>query len=415
MPDDSDHSADSDILDDVLRHGLVESVFQPVLDLDTAEVAGYEALSRGPAGPLRSPDALFSAARATGRLTELDWLCRTTAIDTARTAGVRFPLSVLINAEPETLLADRDDPSRWGEFADLRCYCELTERALARDPGRLAAAVDQIRAQDWGVALDDVGVEPASMALLPLLQPDIVKLDASLLRPPTTPTGVDVAQVVHAALTQAAHTGAAVIAEGIETETDRDLARAYGVTYGQGFLLGRPGPLPQLLPTLRTTMPLVPRILDRAIDPGPFAVLASAQPIRALTLAALAELARQLLVQATTLVPAPAVLVTSPIPLAYLADLADEVHTLLSALAHEPRRTPVLGILGHPQPALPVTALADSDPAARDFAVAVVTAHFAAAVTARPNVQDARLWDAGLTFDRATATAVANSLLIRLH
>ena len=58
--------------------------------------------------------------------------------------------------------------------------------------------------------------------------------------------------------------------------------------------------------------------------------------------------------------------------------------------------------------------LSAGDPARSDFAVAVVTAHFAAAVVARPNIHDATLYDAALTLDRGVATAVANSVLTRL-
>ena len=395
-------------LDAIMRDGEVETVYQPVVDLDSSDVVGYEALSRGPEGPLRAPDALFAAARGAGRLTELDWQCRDAAVTRARHAGVRMPLSLLINAEPETLLASREDASRWGRYADLRCFLELTERALAADPGRLVAAVDQVRAQDWGVALDDVGVQPASLALLPLIDPDVIKLDASLLRPPTTPAGVDVGEVVHAVLTHAARTGATVVAEGIETAEHLDLARGYGVAYGQGHLLGRPGPLPDPLPTPRRTMPVLPRMLDRIVDPGPFALLVDHGPVRALTPAAVVELGRQLLERARTLVPGPAVLVCTPGP------LPDAWRVLLDELAADEARTPVLGVVGHRQPGVVTTPLAPDDPAGRDLAVAVVTAHFAAALAARPQPARRDRYDAGLTLDRATAVAIANSLLRRV-
>ena len=68
-------------VDAVIDHQLVRTVFQPVVHLATGSIAGFEALSRGPAGStLESPLALFDAARAAGRLGELDWLCRSRAM-----------------------------------------------------------------------------------------------------------------------------------------------------------------------------------------------------------------------------------------------------------------------------------------------------------------------------------------------
>lgn len=393
------------MLPTALDRTLVTTVFQPVIDLDDDRVAGYEALSRGPAGPLAAPTALLDAARRAGRLAEIDWLCREAAVDAARGAGVRAPLSLLINAEPETLFGAGDDIARWGAFADLRCYCEITERALTQTPGRLVAAIDQIRAQDWGVALDDVGADPASLALLPLLQPDLIKLDLRLLHDaPANPQDVRVARVIDAALAQAEVTGAAVVAEGVETEWHLDLARAYGVHYAQGFYLGRPGPLPAELPTPRRSMPLVPRVDARTVAPGPFSIVATNRPVRRLSADAVNELVRQLLAQARSLSPAPAVLICSPAP------LRDDLLRLVS----EPAEVPFVGLLGAAQGTLPVSSLSAGDPAGSDFAVAVVTAHFAAAVAARPNAAVPDQYDAALVLDREIAVAVASVLLARL-
>ena len=124
-------------LDEVLRQGLVTPVYQPLVDLDGMFVVGFEALARGPAGPLYTPDALFTCARRESRLRELDWLCREQAVAGARRAGLRHPLSLFVNAEPEALLAVDEDNRRWQSFADLRCYAEVTERALAARPAEL--------------------------------------------------------------------------------------------------------------------------------------------------------------------------------------------------------------------------------------------------------------------------------------
>nr|MBA3303033.1 EAL domain-containing protein [Acidimicrobiia bacterium] len=88
----------------VLDRGLVRAVLQPIVDIDSGAVVAYEALARGPAGtPLERPDVLFAAARRSGRVAELDWLCRAAAIRAALDAGIRPPTALFVNIEPEAL------------------------------------------------------------------------------------------------------------------------------------------------------------------------------------------------------------------------------------------------------------------------------------------------------------------------
>ena len=91
------------LLRQVLAQRLVHTVLQPIVDLDSGLVVAYEALSRGPAGPLETPDRLFAAARRSGHLAQLDELCRRTALHVAVSAGIAAPLSLFVNVEPEEL------------------------------------------------------------------------------------------------------------------------------------------------------------------------------------------------------------------------------------------------------------------------------------------------------------------------
>jgi EAL domain len=122
------------------------------------------------------------------------------------------------------------------------------------------------------VALDDVGAEVGSLALLPFLQPDVVKLDMSLLRQAPSETAAEVTAAVRS---YAERTGAVILAEGIETREQEQLATVFGATYGQGYLYGRPGPLPTSLPSPREPIPLRQRLapLEGAT---PFEVLSAA-------------------------------------------------------------------------------------------------------------------------------------------
>jgi EAL domain-containing protein (putative c-di-GMP-specific phosphodiesterase class I) len=113
----------------------IHSAFQPVVDLDTLAVVGYEALARGPAGtPFERPDVLFEAGRATGRLAELDSACRTAAFDGARKARLTAPTWLFVNAEPEVLHTWALSPIEEMDGADLPVMVEITERALTHRP-----------------------------------------------------------------------------------------------------------------------------------------------------------------------------------------------------------------------------------------------------------------------------------------
>ncbi|MEV6601009.1 EAL domain-containing protein [Actinoplanes sp. NPDC051346] len=247
----------------VLAGRLVQPLFQPIVDLATRAVVGVEALARGPAGTvLEFPDRLFAAARLAGRLGELDMLCSERALECAVAAPAPPPL-LFVNAEPAAL--NQPLSPRLIELVQnglpFREVLEFTERSLPAVPGSMMRIAGQ--AQTWGnsLALDDVGVDPMSLALLPVLEPEVIKLDMSLIRDPHTEHTRAVCAIVRS---EARRTGAVVIAEGIETEEDLVTARQLGAVWGQGWLFGRPVRLDQIDPdrydtaavhTLRTPRP----------------------------------------------------------------------------------------------------------------------------------------------------------------
>jgi EAL domain-containing protein (putative c-di-GMP-specific phosphodiesterase class I) len=240
----------------VLDERAVQPLFQPLIDLESRHVLGYEALARGPMGSLESPAALFGAAWRAGRVAELDWVCRAAAFTAASRSGLLPPLTLFVNAEPVTLgVACPDDLKSAIELGQdrLRVVVEVTERAVAGDPARLLATVAQARRAGWGVALDDVGAAPASLAVLPFVRPDLIKLDMRLLQGRTT---AEAAHIVNTVRAQAERTDALVIAEGIETIKHAREAAAAGATIGQGFLFGHPAPLPSEMPPPTEAIPL---------------------------------------------------------------------------------------------------------------------------------------------------------------
>ena len=88
----------------VLDERAIQPLFQPLIDLETRHVIGYEALARGPMGSaLESPAALFGAAWRAGRVAELDWACRAAAFQAAAAAGLDPSLRLFVNCEPVSL------------------------------------------------------------------------------------------------------------------------------------------------------------------------------------------------------------------------------------------------------------------------------------------------------------------------
>ena len=219
--------------------GRVSTAFQPIIDLRDGCVVGYEALARPQDGT--SPEQLFAAAREQGRLSEVDNECRAEALRDAAAAGLGAPFALFLNADAGALELDLPDLPLGGATLVM----EITESALTERPEAVLRSLTQLRTRGWGVSLDDVGADSRSLAVMPLLYPDVIKLDLRLLakRDP-----IDLARVVTAVGDEAERRHATVLAEGIDSEAQLAMARVAGATLGQGFMLGEPGPLPNPLP-----------------------------------------------------------------------------------------------------------------------------------------------------------------------
>ena len=123
---------------EVVEREILSSLFQPIVELSTRRVVGYEALSRGPRGaPFEPPDRLFAEARGAGLVAELDAACRRRALATALEAGLRPPFGLFLNAEPDAT-GTLDSLEAWCRDGDAEprppVIVELTERALTERP-----------------------------------------------------------------------------------------------------------------------------------------------------------------------------------------------------------------------------------------------------------------------------------------
>jgi EAL domain-containing protein (putative c-di-GMP-specific phosphodiesterase class I) len=238
----------------------VVAVFQPVVELRGLCVVGYEALARPSDGS--SPTELFAAARVAGQHAEVDAACRAAALSAAAAAGLGAPFALFLNADASALELDAPDLPH----GSATLIIEVTERALTERPEAVLRTLTRLRTRGWGVSLDDVGEDSRSLAVMPLVYPDVIKLDLRLLG---ERSGADLARVVTAVGAEAERRRATVLAEGIDTPAALDLARAVGASLGQGYLLGEPGPLPSPLPSVARPLRLAGAGAD-ADGPLPF-------------------------------------------------------------------------------------------------------------------------------------------------
>jgi diguanylate cyclase (GGDEF)-like protein/PAS domain S-box-containing protein len=403
-------------LDEVLRAGSVHSVYQPIVELSTGRVVAYEALARGPLGPLQTPDALFAAARTADRLAELDALCRSAALTGAVAAQLGAPLTVFVNVEPavlesaplEELLAIATTAP-----AGLRVVVEITERALATRPADLLRAVARVREVGWGIALDDVGADSMSLAFMPLLRPDVVKLDLRLVQQRPGPA---VAEIMNAVNGYAERTGALVLAEGIEDEAHLATARALGASLGQGWHFGRPGATAVRDREVAELRLPVPPVAGAEKLGSPFGLLPPGTELRVAPKALLIELSKHLERQAMRLGETCVVASTFQEARHFTPATKQRYRDLVA-------RTGFVCALGADLPVEPVPGLRGAhldpaDPVRGEWDVVVLSPHFSAALLARdlgdsgPDAQ--RRYEYALTYERTTVEQAGVSLVARV-
>lgn len=399
-------------LEQVLERAAVRSLYQPIVEIDSGMTVAYEALARGPRGSLlEQPGDLFRVALRHGRSAELDWTCRAAALRGAREAGVEPPLTLFVNVEPSACPAQLRADVRPG--GDLAVVVELTERALTARPAELLRVVGELRAAGWGIALDDVGADVRSLALMPLLRPEVIKLDLRLVQRQASD---EIAEIVNAVNAESERTGALVLAEGVETEAHLATARAMGATLAQGWLFGRPAPLPVPLPPRSAPLPLAPPPPARD-GATPFEVVAAGgRPVRAADKRLLLSMTRTIERQAGG-VGEGAVVVSA---FQTAERFRDQTRRRYAELAQRSALVAVLGIgmADEPAPGVRGAVLAPDDPLAGEWSVVVIGPHFAAALVAQ-DMGDAgpepeRRFRFALTYDRDLVLAAAAPLIERV-
>ena len=214
-------------------------VFQPIVSWAARAPVAYEALMRCRAPQLPTPPAMLEAAEKLGRLPDLGRRVRALAAEAV--ASLPEGVRLFVNAHPR----DLDDPDFYDPAAPLtrhahRVTIEVTERARLDDERAAQVQLQRLRALGYRVAVDDLGAGYAGLASVAALNPEVVKVDMSLIR------GIDhnpiSARIVRALAAVCEELGILLVAEGVETRAERDTLVGLGCDRLQGYLFARPGP-----------------------------------------------------------------------------------------------------------------------------------------------------------------------------
>jgi diguanylate cyclase (GGDEF)-like protein len=247
---DADQQASGELSASIMRvanKGLLHAVYQPIVELSSGVVIGFEGLIRpAPETGFSDPLTLVTSAASVGRSVELDHACIATIAREAR--GMNHQQLLSINVSPRFLEAPQFSVEwiinvlRAEGVEPSRVIVELTEREYVEDLAHLKRNLTALQRAGVRIAADDVGAGNAGLRLLSQFRFDIVKLDLSLVQDGTQR---DSTRAVLRSLRElAARWGSYTIAESLETISQLQSVREIGVAAGQGYLLGRPTALP---------------------------------------------------------------------------------------------------------------------------------------------------------------------------
>jgi diguanylate cyclase (GGDEF)-like protein/PAS domain S-box-containing protein len=236
-------------IDDAVKQSAFTLVYQPIVKLATGEVAGFEALLRWPhpRWGMIHPDQFIALAEETGHIVPLGtWVLERAVADILswqRRAPRRAPLYVSVNVSARQFA----NPGFVGEvrrvlaasgLAPSSLLLELTESVLLRRDDRIRSDLMELKRTGVRLAIDDFGTGYSSLGYLRELPIDVLKIDKSFVE------GIALSEqrraIVDVIIHIARALGLTVMAEGIESEVQRDLLVSLGCEYGQGYLLERP-------------------------------------------------------------------------------------------------------------------------------------------------------------------------------
>lgn len=240
----------------IIKQEDISTLYQPIVNLITGEIMGYEALSRGPEwSRFFSPETMIFEAERCELSEELEYVMRKKAIENVN--GLMNSQRLFINVNPNIM---KKDSNRRGQTLKLleeknifpsNVVLELTERSMIKDYSVFNDILTHYKNQDYKIAIDDVGTGYSGLITIKETKPHYIKIDMDLIR--DIDKDLFKEALINAFLNFSITTNIKLIAEGIETEAELAKLINMGVHYGQGYFLQRPN---------KTLTPLRQDVLD---------------------------------------------------------------------------------------------------------------------------------------------------------
>lgn len=227
----------------VISQKTITLLAQPIIDVATKEIRAWEMLTRGPKGTvLESPLPLFSVARQTGRLYDLEMIVIEKLLQQIK--ATRFRQDIFVNCTPITLgnmRFTRDLKKLLQKYRGIspkQITFEVTERDSIEGLKDFIYNIKVLRVMGFKIAVDDTGAGYASLNTISEIMPDIIKIDRSVIE------NIDKNSVkesmLKGLLLVAREAGSLVVAEGIENEDEALVLTRNNVDLAQGYFYARP-------------------------------------------------------------------------------------------------------------------------------------------------------------------------------
>lgn len=216
-----------------------EYAFQPIVDLETKTIFAHEALIRGPNG--EGALTVLNKVNNNNRY-QFDQACRVKAVKTAAELQLNGLLSInfMPNAvyRPELCISTTFAAAKQYNFPVTNIIFEFTEQEIIKDTKHLLNIVTAYKTLGFQTALDDFGAGYAGLNLLASFQPDIIKIDMELIR--DIDTSKSRQAIVKAVVRMCEELKVIVLAEGVETKSERDVLSSFGINLFQGYFFCKP-------------------------------------------------------------------------------------------------------------------------------------------------------------------------------
>jgi len=230
----------------IIVNNDIQTVFQPILNLQTAESIGYEALTRITSIEFfNDTETLFSYAVQTEMILELERICRKNAIKMIKYALANKKLFLNVSAKgvlhPEFTDGRFAEAVRSAGHSEKDVVLEITERLAIKDLELFKKTVKKLKSYGFAVAIDDVGAGYSTLHTIAELKPNYLKYDMALVR--DINKHAIKRDLLESLIPFSKKIDSIIIAEGIETRDEFEVLKDMGIEYGQGFYFARPGPL----------------------------------------------------------------------------------------------------------------------------------------------------------------------------